>query len=392
MKEGWEIKELQDCLSYIKNGANIKQKKGASGIPITRIETLSGGQFHRDKLGYADVYELGKFAPYVLDDADILMSHINSKAYIGRSVIYHKQGDEQIIHGMNLLRLKFFPDMINPEFANYYFKCTFFLSEVAKIRKDAVNQSSMAISDLKRIAIPVPPLSEQQHIVEELDLLSSIIEKKKAQLNELDNLAQSLFYEMFGDPISNEKGWEVKKLGKLFITSSGGTPSKTHKEYYEGGNIPWLRSGEVAQGYIYNTEMYITEEGLNNSSAKYFPINTVVVAMYGATVGQVGILKSRMTTNQAICGIFPSESFVPTFLMFFLKGMKPVYLKDAAGGAQPNISQGVIKNTLVPIVSIALQQQFASKIEAIEHQKELIKQSIKEVETLFNSRMDYYFN
>ena len=91
-------------------------------------------------------------------------------------------------------------------------------------------------------------------------------------------------------------------------------------------------------------------------------------------------------------GIFPSESFVPTFLMFFLKGMKPVYLKDAAGGAQPNISQGVIKNTLVPIVSIALQQQFASKIEAIEHQKELIKQSIKEVETLFNSRMDYYFN
>ena len=72
--------------------------------------------------------------------------------------------------------------------------------------------------------------------------------------------------------------------------------------------------------------------------------------------------------------------------------MKPVYLKDAAGGAQPNISQGVIKNTLVPIVSIALQQQFVERIETIEHQKELIKQSIKEVETLFNSRMDYYFN
>lgn len=259
MKEGWEIKELQDCLSYIKNGANIKQTKGASGIPITRIETLSGGQFHRDKLGYADVYELGKFAPYVLDDADILMSHINSKAYIGRSVIYHKQGDEQIIHGMNLLRLKFFPDMINPEFANYYFKCTFFLSEVAKIRKDAVNQSSMAISDLKRIAIPVPPLSEQQHIVEELDLLSSIIEKKKAQLNELDNLAQSLFYEMFGDPITNEKGWEVKKLKDVSTLLNG--RAYKQDELLSEGKYKVLRVGN----FFTNSSYYYSDLELETS-------------------------------------------------------------------------------------------------------------------------------
>ena len=266
MKEGWEIKELQDCLSYIKNGANIKQTKGASGIPITRIETLSGGQFHRDKLGYADVYELGKFAPYVLDDADILMSHINSKAYIGRSVIYHKQGDEQIIHGMNLLRLKFFPDMINPEFANYYFKCTFFLSEVAKIRKDAVNQSSMAISDLKRIAIPVPPLSEQQHIVEELDLLSSIIEKKKAQIKELDNLAQSLFYEMFGDPITNEKGWSYKKLNTLIDENV----ITYHLDGNHGGDYP--RSEEfVDEGVPYIGANSLNNGFVNFSMAKYLP-------------------------------------------------------------------------------------------------------------------------
>lgn len=385
MKEGWEYKKLGEiCQSDLGKTLNKSKDKGelypylcAINILWDKIDlsTLKQTRFEKDEL---ERYSVKKGDLLICEGGDI-----------GRAAIWDKEESMLYQNALHRVRLE---NNVNARF------CLFFLQNLKQKGildnryGKGVTIKHLVKSALLSIPIPVPPLSEQLHIVEELDLLSSIIEKKKAQLIELDNLAQSLFYEMFGDPITNDKGWEVKKLGKLCITSSGGTPSKTHKEYYEGGNIPWLRSGEVAQGYIYHTEMHITEEGLNNSSAKYFPINTVVVAMYGATVGQVGILKSRMTTNQAICGIFPSESFVPTFLMFFLKGMKPVYLKDAAGGAQPNISQGVIKNTLVPIVSIDLQNQFASKIEVIEHQKELIKQSIKEVETLFNSRMDYYFN
>ena len=186
MREGWEYKKLGDCLSYIKNGANIKQTQGATGIPITRIETLSGGVFNRDRLGYANILSADKYSQNILDDGDILMSHINSKTYIGRSVLYKKEGDEQIIHGMNLLRLKVIPSIILPTFLNVFFQSVSFRVNVGKIRKDAVNQSSMAISDLIKIPIPVPPLSEQQRIVSELDLLSSIIEKKKAQLKEYD--------------------------------------------------------------------------------------------------------------------------------------------------------------------------------------------------------------
>lgn len=371
-KRRWEYKKLGDCLSYIKNGANIKQTKGASGIPITRIETLSGGQFHREKLGYADVFELGKFAPYVLEDADILMSHINSKAYIGRSVIYHKQDDEQIIHGMNLLRLKFFPDVINPEFANYYFKCAFFLGEVAKIRKDAVNQSSMAISDLKRIAIPVPPLSEQQHIVEELDLLSSIIEKKKAQLNELDNLAQSLFYEMFGDPITNEKGWEVRKLNDVYKLKSGDGLSA--KQFQEG--IYPVYGGNGISGY-HNTY---------NMDGDY-----IIIGRVGAYCGNVRYVKGLFwLTDNAFQLFFNVNKQTPVFVLHLLSLLD--LHKYANEAAQPVISNKTLKDVDIIFPPIDLQNQFASKIEAIEHQKELIKQSIKEVETLFNSRMDYYFN
>lgn len=253
-------------------------------------------------------------------------------------------------------------------------------------------QRNLDMPSFRKLQIPIPPIPEQERIVSELDLISSIIEKKKAQLKELDNLAQSIFYDMFGDPIENPKGWEVKKLGNFCKTTSGGTPSKTHAEYYEGGTIPWLRSGEVSQGLIYKTEMFITEEGLYNSSAKIVPVNSVAIAMYGATVGQVGIIKSPMCTNQAVCSIFPNERFIPTYILYFLLGKKNDFLKHAVGGAQPNISQDIIKKTPVTLPPLSLQQQFAEKIEAIEHQKELIKQSIKETETLFNSRMDYYFN
>lgn len=392
MRDGWEIKKLGDCFESIRNGANIKQERGASGIPITRIETLSGGVFNRDRLGYADILSSENYASYVLDDGDLLLSHINSKTYIGRTVVYNKQENEEIIHGMNLLRLVAIREIISPYYAYYCFKSGLFGAQVASYRKDAVNQSSITVGDLKKIDIPVPPISEQERIVEELDLLSGIIEKQKQQLKEYDTLAQSIFYDMFGDPITNEKGWEIKKLGEVCKSTSGGTPSKNHKEYYEGGTIPWLRSGEVCKMYIFDTELFITEEGLNNSSAKWFPKETVVVAMYGATVGQVGILCKQMTTNQAICGIFPNNDFVPIYLYHFLLSKKEDFIKLASGGAQPNISQNIIRDTLVCCPCVEKQQEFAEKIKAIEKQKELIKQSLVETETLFNSRMDYYFN
>lgn len=247
-------------------------------------------------------------------------------------------------------------------------------------------------NDFSNIKLSVPPLQTQQQIVEELDCLTSIIEKQKKQLEELDNLAQSIFYDMFGDPIENEKGWDIKKLGDVCKTSSGGTPSKSVKEYFSG-NILWLRSGEIKDMYLYDTEIKISDSALNNSNAKIFPVNTVVIAMYGATVGQVGIIKNEMATNQAVCGIFINDKVLSEIYLYYnLKGHRNVFLSAAIGGGQPNISQSIIRNTFITLPPLSLQQEFASKIEAIEKQKELIKKSIKETEDLFNSRMDYYFN
>lgn len=182
-----------------------------------------------------------------------------------------------------------------------------------------------------------------------------------------------------------EKGWEYKKLGEVLETTSGGTPSKSHKEYYEGGTIPWLRSGEVSKGDIYDAELYITEEGLKKSSAKLFPIDTVLIAMYGATVGQVGILKSTMCTNQAICGILPNKDFHPNFLKYVLLANKKNYLKQAIGGAQPNISQQVIKSTYIPIVKFSEQESVVSELDKINELIRLKKEQLKDFDNLAQS-------
>ena len=160
---------------------------------------------------------------------------------------------------------------------------------------------------------------------------------------------------------------EYKKvrLGDVLKTSSGGTPSKKNNDYYQNGTIPWILSGDISQGHIKFANNFITELGLEKSSAKYFPKNTILVAMYGATVGQVGVLDIEATTNQAICGIFPNEKFITNHIYYFFKSQKEYLLSMAIGGAQPNISQEIIKNLEIPLPPIETQKQIATTLDKV---------------------------
>ena len=388
MKQGWEIKKLGDCFDYIKNGANIKQERGAGGIPITRIETLSGGVFNRDRLGYANIQDINKYKSHILESEDLLLSHINSKTYIGRTVVYVKDGDETIIHGMNLLRLRATRSVINPFLFYYYSLSDKFNGQIANRRKDAVNQSSISVGDLKTIVVPVPPLPEQERIVAELDCLSGVIEKQKQQLMELDNLAQAIFYDMFGDPITNEKGWKVKPLGDACGFQQGEQVSIEEQfEVYEEGMVRFLRIVDFTQGN--EKPRYVmcknTKHILQNEQ--------VAIVRYG-TPGFVCFGKSGLIANNLFKIIPKSEDIAFRFLVYWLysDAFQSVIKDNQYGVALQAIKFSTIKDINLIIPPINLQQEFASKIEAIEKQKELIKQSLSETETLFNSRMDYYFN
>ena len=125
-----------------------------------------------------------------------------------------------------------------------------------------------------------------------------------------------------------------------------------------------MKSGEVSQGLIYSAEQKITELGLKNSSAKIFPVDTVLVAMYGATAGQVGLLKIESATNQAICGILPSDRIIPKFLFYLLKGKKDYLITLSTGGAQPNISQKIIRNLQIPLPSLSIQEDIVAELDS----------------------------
>jgi type I restriction enzyme, S subunit len=189
--------------------------------------------------------------------------------------------------------------------------------------------------------------------------------------------------------------WEMKKLGDVCKTGSGGTPLKLHNEYYESGTIPWLLSGEVSQGEILEAKNFITKKGFDNSSAKLFPPNTVLIAMYGATAGQVGILRFEATTNQAICGIFPNKKTVPEFLYYYFLLKKDELVAQAAGNAQPNISQIKIKNTKIPLPQLIEQQRIVSIVEeafaALDQAKENLQRNVQNAKDLFQSELNQIF-
>ena len=240
--------------------------------------------------------------------------------------------------------------------------------------------------------IAVPPREEQERIVEELDCLSGIIEKKKQQLKELDALAQSIFYQMFGDPITNEKGWEVKKLGEVCDIYRGGSPRPI--EQYLGGNIPWIKIGDAVFGtdiYLTKTKEHIIEEGLKKT--RFIHSGSLIFANCGVSLGFARIITFDGCIHDGWLAFDNiSNDINKIFLLKSLNFCTQYFRETAPDGTQPNLNTGIMKAFAQIIPPLTLQQEFADKIEAIEKQKELIKQSIAETEELFNSRMQYYFN
>lgn len=185
--------KLKDTIIFIRNGASIKQnKENTEGYPITRIETLSSGIFNYDKLGHASIFT-ERYANFYLNDGDVLLSHINSEKFLGRSVTYIDKGFGPIIHGMNLLCIRFNTEKYSPKFFEYYTK-----SKIAKLyfienTKHAVNQASISSKAIKEMPIPDVSPSTQDTIVRELDTINNAIKLKKTKLLYLDELIKSRF-------------------------------------------------------------------------------------------------------------------------------------------------------------------------------------------------------
>ena len=264
---------------------------------------------------------------------------------------------------------------------------------------DGANKAVMgATLNKKTIAsnyFSYPSLPEQERIVAELDCLSDIIEKQKQQLKELDNLAQSIFYTTFGDPISNNFGWDVKKLGDVCTIERGGSPRPITDYITDAEDgVNWIKIGDASEGsmYINSVKEKIKPEGVKKSRKVY---KGDFILSNSMSFGKPYILGVDGCIHDGWLVIRDNNNvFNKCYLYYYLSSdaLYGEFKSLAVGGVVNNLNSNLVRGVKVCIPDMSLQHEFASKIEAIEKQKDVIKQSIAETETLFNSRMDYYFN
>jgi len=279
----------------------------------------------------------------------------------------------------------------------YYYSST--LTPILNSLSGKATINFVSRAKVEKIEIPIPPLFTQQQIVAELDLLSHILDQKRKQLREYDDLAESIFYDMFGNPVENPKGWELKPLKSMCVLITDG--SHFSPKEVENGLYPMLSVKDMKEGsFSYDDCKYIDEESysiLLKQGCKPL-LNDVLVAKDGSYFKTAFVIKKEIeqAVLSSIAILRPNLSIIiPTFLQELLvnKNVKDIVARNFVTGTA--IRRVILKKlgTLeLPLPPLTLQQSFASKIEAIEQQKQMLKESIKETETLFQSRMDYWFN
>ena len=380
MREGWTYVSFGDIMTP----AKVERCGKRIDLPILSITMRSGIILQNDRFKK-------KIASFDTKDYKIVKNGQLVIAFpIDEGLIYTQDIADQGIMSPAYSIWDVDYSNHNRRFLSYLFHSPFAMNYYkSKLRGTTQRRRMLPKEDLLSFPIPVPPLSEQQRIVSELDLLSSIIEKKKAQLKEYDQLAQSIFYDMFGDPVTNEKGWEVKEIESIGECISGGTPSRNNPQFFTG-DINWFSAGELNKLFLDDSIEKITKEALESSSAKLCKPMSLFIGMYDTAAFKLGIATKASASNQACANVsLFNDNVVWFYYTLFL--MREEALKHRHGARQKNLNLGYIKGFKVPLPPLPLQQSFASKIEAIERQKALIQQSIAEVQMLFDSRMDDWF-
>lgn len=279
---------------------------------------------------------------------------------------------------------------LNPKYL-YYFCVKFNFDKL----NTTVTIPSLTKSNLLKIEMELPSLDVQKHIVNTLDKIQEIIEIKKIQLEELDNLIKATFYGLFGDLILNDRNWEeftVEKVCKNII--GGGTPSKRKPEYYIG-NIPWVTPKDMKATLITDSIDHINDEAIKNSSAKLIPANSLLMVIRSGILKRklpVAINKVPVTVNQDMKAFILNDAIKPEYLLFYFISSQNYFLKNVRSVTADNIEFKLIKEAKIPLPPIELQNDFSKIVSNIEKQKSIVNQSLKESQTLFNSLMSKYFD
>ena len=359
------------------------------GVNFVKIESITeNGEFLTDKFAHISDECNRKLSRSQLQRNDLLFSIAGA---IGRTAIVT---DEILPANTNqaLAIIRVPEGEVDYSYLKYVLQSPAIVEQFEK-KKQGVAQLNISLKDIGVFVIPLRTAEEQKSIVATMDKVNGLIALRKEQLAKLDQLVKSRFIELFGDPMTNNKGYTLKTYGDLFELNAGGTPSKQKAEYWDNGTISWIGSNMCQNTVIYeNDGNYITEEGLKHSSARMFPVDTVLIALVGATIGKTALLKFETTTNQNVLGVrrIRENGYTPEFIFYYTQGLYQKFLNVGDGGFAM-ASKGFISELPVPVVDIAHQELFTSFVEQTDKSKLTIQASLDKLELLKKSLMQQYF-
>ena len=369
MREGWEYKKFEDCLEKAPKAKQVQTSEYNAG---TKYPIVS----QEDKLvsGYCD-------------DAAFLCHFDKPVVIFGDHTRVLKYVDFDFVVGADGVKILIPKDFLMAKFLFYYLLW--------------YNIPSLGYSRhyklLKELSIPIPSINEQQSIVAELDKINELISLKKSQLSDLDALAQSIFYDMFGDPVENEKGWEMKKLKDIVEESCTISYGIVQPGDGVDNGIPVVRPVDMTQTYISKKGLKQTTKEISDSYKRTILKGNEILMCVRGTTGLVSLATKELQGCNVTRGITPIECNKHNDRLFIYHHLRT----DGIQHYISNFTKGIALKQInmqdvreIPLITppLPLQQSFAAKIEAIERQKQQVKQSLKDLETLLASRMQYWFD
>ena len=390
MKQGWTYKKLGEVASSELGKTLNKSKDTGKLYPYICAVNVLWDMIDLTILKHA-FFEKEEIDRYSVRKGDLLVCEGGDT---GRSAIWEKE--EPVLYQNALHRVRFTTEM-EARFAMY---CLWHLKNNGQIDQKyskGVTIKHLVKSSLLSIELPVPPLSTQLSIVSELDKINELIRLKKEQLKDYDNLAQSIFYKMFGDPVVNEKGWEVKKLGEVSMIKTGPFGSMLHKEDYITGGIPLINPMHI-QNFkaVPDKDFTISKEKAAELCNYQLKINDVIFARRG-DIGRCAVISDKEAG--CLCGtgslfVRFERKLSSVYTMYVVRTTSFIkeLVSKAKGATMLNLNSSTMENLRFPIPPLPLQQLFAQRIELIEKQKAEIQTTITDLETLLASRMQYWFD
>ena len=390
MRKGWEYKKLGEVCDVINGYAFKSSKYTSQGTRIIRITNVQKGyvvdndpKFYSDE-DFKDLFQ------YSLFEGDLVMSLTGNVGRVG--ILQKNMLPAALNQRVACLRVKSEKMQLNYLF--HLLNSNLFENAAIQSAR-GIAQLNMSTEWLKNYIIPLPPLSTQLAIVSELDKINELIRLKKEQLKDFDNLAQSLFYEMFGDPVENEKGWEVKKLREIGEVKTGNTPSRSNDNFYNEKFIEWIKTDNIRNEQMNPTTAaeYLSRDGAE--CGRIVSKGSILVACIAGSLSSIGkccITTKNVAFNQQINAITPYGDFCNSIYLYELIRNSYKYIQqNATTGMKHILSKSIFEKMKFPLPPLSLQRLFAQRIEQIEREKSEVQKSIQDLETLLASRMQYWF-